>query len=153
MRGCVIYAPTNICVNVIEYDNLSDLDLSNAYYLAPDNTGEIGWTWTGSGWITPQTFWTDVQLYGVPTAPTPDPDADDTRIATTFWVRQFVASYLADEEYTLDGGDYADAASVIIYNAGRYNGTGSNLTADLLSPLYNGTGGNLSSDINGGAFA
>lgn len=153
MRGCLVYAATNVCTAVIEYTSVNDLVIADGFYLAPDSTGEVGWTWTGSSWVTPTSFWTDVRLYGTPRAPTPDTEAADDQIATTFWVRNFVSSYLADEDYLLDGGDYGDAASLVIYNAGRYNGTGNNLTADLLSPLYDGTGGNLSGDIDGGTFA
>lgn len=151
MRGCVIYEQTDVCVNVIEYTSLDDLVLGEDYYLAPDNTGEIGWTWTGTGWRTPQDFWTNVTLYGTTRAPTPDFGADDERIANTFWVNQRLTSYLADESFTIHGGSFGDV-DVVTYNAGRFDGAGSNLTGDLISPIFNGTGGNLTSDIDGGAF-
>lgn len=154
MRGALINA-FGLCINVIEYSSIDDLILDGVS-LAPDNTGEIGWTWSGARWVTPSDVFNDLELTGLSVAETPALNLIGDYVATTAWVNQKIAETLYayfGAEFSLNGGAYSDADGIItLYNAGRYDGTLNNLTADLDSPIYDGTGGNLVADIDAGAY-
>ena len=58
MRYCVLDT-NNKCVNVIELDNEDQFNVENLT-LAPNNSGEIGWTWNTDQWINPNVITTEM---------------------------------------------------------------------------------------------
>lgn len=51
MRLCILNTETKICENIINADSEQDfIPYKQGIELSPDHTGEIGWTWTDSGW-------------------------------------------------------------------------------------------------------
>ena len=53
MRLCILNSETKICENIVNADTEQDfVPYKQGIELAPDHTGEIGWTWTENGWFT-----------------------------------------------------------------------------------------------------
>lgn len=52
MRICVLDSNTKECINVSLSDTL-EINLPAGMELAPQHDGEIGWIWSGSGWVNP----------------------------------------------------------------------------------------------------
>ena len=54
MKYCIINKQTGVCVNAVELDSAEQFASKDSNLIvAPDQTGEIGWTWTGSLWSQP----------------------------------------------------------------------------------------------------
>lgn len=53
VKICLLNKNTNVCENITLIDNIEDFVPFGDYILAPNQEGEIGWTWTESGWIDP----------------------------------------------------------------------------------------------------
>lgn len=153
MRKCVLHTQTGLCVNIID-----DLDNTytapDGYSVAPDNTGEIYWYWDGDNWYNPTDKYFNAYL-GSPVANTPDVSSEDETVATTFYVRQKIEDYINNvflKSFVLDGGSFTDGAATTLIDAGYFDDTGGNLTADLLATLFDNSGGNLTSDVDAGTF-
>lgn len=67
MDYCVLDPNTNVCIDKTVLNDVSDFSVYQSIHpgriLAPDQTGEIGWTWTGSGWQEPEIEVTEEQLW------------------------------------------------------------------------------------------
>lgn len=153
MRKCIVFAPTNLCVNVIE-DPDNTYTPPDGYYVPDDNTGNIYDYWTGVNWFRQ----TDILISAYITNGTtnaPDLNDETDRIPTTFWVRREIQDYIQNvflPNFVLDGGEFGDAAIALTYDAGYFNDTGSNLDTSLEATLFDDTGGNLTSDIHASTF-
>jgi hypothetical protein len=54
MKYCIINKQTGVCVNAVELNSAEQFTSKDSNLIvAPDQTGEIGWTWTGSLWEQP----------------------------------------------------------------------------------------------------
>jgi hypothetical protein len=54
MKYCIINKQTGVCVNAVELDSAEQFASKDSNLIvAPDQTGEIGWTWNGLLWIQP----------------------------------------------------------------------------------------------------
>lgn len=63
MRHCIIDNSTKLCLNVIELNPGEQyVSVNKDHVLAPDHSGEIGWTWNGSSWVLPESLVTDEEL-------------------------------------------------------------------------------------------
>lgn len=62
MKHCVIDQTTGLCVNIIELESADQYQTTDpALTLAPDCSGEIGWTWDGTAWQELVPIYTDEQ--------------------------------------------------------------------------------------------
>jgi hypothetical protein len=53
MKLCILNSETKICENIVSADTIESFTpYKEGIEISPDHTGEIGWTWTGSGWNT-----------------------------------------------------------------------------------------------------
>lgn len=56
-KVCVINAYTGFCENIIGVYSKEDwVPYKQGIELAPDDSGQIGWTWDGSQWIQPPPY-------------------------------------------------------------------------------------------------
>lgn len=54
MKYCVLNSSTKVCENIIELNSADEfIAYKPGIELAPNQTGEIGWTWTGTAWNNP----------------------------------------------------------------------------------------------------
>lgn len=53
LRVCILNKNTMVCVNIGTLDSYDQWKDHGDLILAPDHTGEIGWTWN-NGWIKPE---------------------------------------------------------------------------------------------------
>ena len=54
MKYCILNSSTKVCENIIELNSAAEFTAYKpGIELAPDQTGEIGWTWTGTVWNNP----------------------------------------------------------------------------------------------------
>lgn len=51
-RICILDTNTQKCINVHYLKNISDWNDHAHFARAPQDDGEVGWTWNGSGWDT-----------------------------------------------------------------------------------------------------
>lgn len=62
MKHCVIDQTTGLCVNIIELESADQYQATDSVLtLAPDCSGEIGWTWNGTAWQELVPTYTDEQ--------------------------------------------------------------------------------------------
>lgn len=54
LRTCILNKNTMTCVNVINLETYDQWRDHGDLILSPDHTGEIGCTWTNTGWIKPE---------------------------------------------------------------------------------------------------
>ena len=139
MRVCIIYGPTGVCENIVDADTVEEL--GDNYIAAPDNTGEIGWTWTGEKWRTPADIFTDTAFAGAPAVPTPAQDQVDAQIVNAAWVVLKVQDTINSLLVSSD------------YYAADYAGNGSSFSFDAIADDYTGANSNITFDIDGGTYA
>lgn len=140
MRALIISGVTGICSNAIEIDTIEGLELDDGYVFAPDTTGEIGWTWDGSRWRTPDEIWADAHLTGTPRATVPPPGSTDDQVATMYSVSDAITTALATFFTSAD------------YISGDLDGTGANFTFDLDQGAFDGTGAGFGYDVDEGTY-
>lgn len=154
MKKCIVFAPTNICINVIN-DPEDTYTPPDGYYVPNDDTGEIYDYWTGVNWYKPRDILINAHLDGYPTVNTPDLNDESQVIPNTFWVRREIQDFVFNQflpTFILDGGSFSEIYSGATYDAGYFDDTGENLTADLVSPVFDDTGGNLTTNIDAGTY-
>lgn len=150
---CILHTQTGLCVNIID-DQTDTYTAPDGYSVAPDNTGQIFWYWDGDNWYNPTNQYYNAYLGSVQ-ADTPDVSSEDNSVATTFYVRQKIEDYINNiflPNLILDGGDFADAAASVTYDAGLFDDTGSNLSGNLHATLFDDTGGTLTSNVHADTF-
>lgn len=150
---CILHTQTGLCVNIID-DPTDTFIPPDGYSVAPDNTGTFYWFWDGDNWVNPYEKYFNSYL-GFASAETVDVSDESNAVATTFYVAQKIQDYINNtllQNITLDGGAFDDPATIALTDAGYFNDTGGNLSADLQSPLFDDTGGNLSTNVDGGSF-
>lgn len=55
MKVCIINSHTGFCENIINVINKEDfVPYKEGIELAPNDQGEIGWTWDGNQWLVPE---------------------------------------------------------------------------------------------------
>lgn len=140
MRLCLIGAVTGVCAAVLEVESYDEFPIADGYVLAPDDTGEMGWTWDGSRWRSPEEIWNDANLTGTPRASAPTIGQADDQVATTFFVGETVAAML--ETYFVTSS----------YDEGDMDGAGSNFAFDLDEGDMDGVGSNFAFDVDEGTF-
>jgi GH24 family phage-related lysozyme (muramidase) len=53
MKLCILNSETKVCENIVSADTIeSFIPYKEGIEISPDHDGEIGWIWSGDGWIT-----------------------------------------------------------------------------------------------------
>jgi hypothetical protein len=90
MRVCLLDTVTKKVINVVSLDRPEDHNPTPGIEVAPQHDGDIGWTWTGSGWDYPQ-----------PPAPTIEQLEEKQRELRDKWLRIHVDTINAVRWQTL----------------------------------------------------
>lgn len=81
MRVCLLDTITKKVINVVSLNSPEEHNPTPGIEVAPQHDGDIGWTWNGTGWDTPQT-----------PEPTLEELAEKQRELRNKWLRIYVDS-------------------------------------------------------------